>query len=226
MKMFKTAKKVLGLPAVQEATAMPSWGSYKDTTTIEAPASEAAAIEAPASEATAIDTGILECLLRKLDQAPVAASVEVAPVEVQQIPVGMTAKKAAAAKARAEKAATAPAIEAKAEAPAVETPVAAAPSEFESDTRTAILAIAPAKKAKKIKTTANAASATTTNERQQALFALLSRPEGATIKDIQGAGYIWAAMAVLKMAERNGFTTQIEKVDGRNRYFATKRIAR
>jgi competence protein ComGC len=200
--MFNTAKKVLGLPATTET--VPSWGDFKDT--------------------TAIDTGIPECLLRKLDQAPVAASVEVAPVEVQQIPVGMTAKKAAAEKARAEKAATASAIEAKAEAPAVETLVVAAPSEFESDTRTAILAIAPAKTKKaRVVTTANAASGTTTNERQQALFALLSREEGATIKDIQGAGYIWAAAAVCRMAERNGYTTSVQKGDdGKNRYHAKK----
>lgn len=92
-----------------------------------------------------------------------------------------------------------------------------------TSTRTAILAIVPAK-AKKARVAAapKVAGEKPVNEKQAALFALLSRDEGATIKDIQGAGYIWAAMAVLKMAERNGYKTSIEKVDGRNRYFAKK----
>ncbi len=63
----------------------------------------------------------------------------------------------------------------------------------------------------------------TANERQERVFALLSRPDGATIKDIQGAGYLWAANAVLKMASRNGYVTSIKKVEGgTNRYIARK----
>jgi hypothetical protein len=97
----------------------------------------------------------------------------------------------------------------------------------ERDTKAAEKATAKAarEKAASEKAAAKAAPKTpaekTINDRQAALFAVLEN--GATIKDIQAAGYIWAAAAVLKMAERNGYTTSVQKgEDGRNRYFAKK----
>jgi hypothetical protein len=114
-------------------------------------------------------------------------------------------------------------------APVETTPVVVAPSAplkniWGLAIAPAIETTAPAKKAKKARAVAapKVAGEKPVNENQAALFALLSREEGATIKDIQGAGYIWAAMAVLKMAERNGYKTSVQKVDGRNRYFAKK----
>lgn len=58
-------------------------------------------------------------------------------------------------------------------------------------------------------------------EQKKAVFALLKRTNGATMADIHAAGYPVAAMAVLKMAERNGFKTKVVKKEGElTRYHA------
>jgi hypothetical protein len=60
-------------------------------------------------------------------------------------------------------------------------------------------------------------------EDQAVVFKLLCRENGATLADMQAAGYNWPAQAVLKMAERNGFKTSQKKTEGeRTRYFARR----
>jgi hypothetical protein len=56
--------------------------------------------------------------------------------------------------------------------------------------------------------------------------ALLARDEGATITDIVAAiGPKGSAISWLRSAAKNGYATRIEKVEGKNRYYATKRPA-
>jgi hypothetical protein len=50
----------------------------------------------------------------------------------------------------------------------------------------------------------------------------MSRKDGATIIDITGAGFKYAAMQALRIAERRGYKTSTKKVPGE----LTKYIAR
>jgi hypothetical protein len=49
------------------------------------------------------------------------------------------------------------------------------------------------------------------NPLHEKLIKLFSRPNGATITDISEAGFKYAAMAALKIAERRGLKTSVKK---------------
>lgn len=77
------------------------------------------------------------------------------------------------------------------------------------------------KVAKKVKKAPAAPKVKTQTDDQKAVFKLMTRANGATIKDFQEAGYVWPAQGVMKMAERNGYKTSQKKAKGElTRYFA------
>jgi len=56
------------------------------------------------------------------------------------------------------------------------------------------------------------------------LIKLLQRPEGATMHDTWNIGYYYPAMSALKIAERRGFKTRVNKRPGElTRYYAKRR---
>jgi hypothetical protein len=154
------------------------------------------------------------------------ATVEVAPVEVA--PVMEAAPETTTSKKKSKKAKKAATVETPAtetpviEAPVVETPV----SEFASDTRSAILAIVAPTKAKKAATDTAAArkaalAETDKTDRPERVIALMTRPEGASLRDIQTV-YWLAAAAVRKLVEKEGYTTFTTGDRGAYRYHAKK----
>jgi hypothetical protein len=183
--------------------------------------------------------------LSALANSEIETALATVEVEVQKIPTGMTSKKAAAKKAReakaAEKAAKSPTV-----SEAIAVIVAAATdtpkwSDYHDttqatpvvapdlpETAAAILSIAaPAPKAKKAATgTAAARKAALAAEgdktgRLERVIALLSRPEGASLQDIQTCFWL-AASAVRKMVEKAGYTTSQSGDRGSYRYHAKK----
>jgi hypothetical protein len=84
-------------------------------------------------------------------------------------------------------------------------------SEYASDTRSAILAISA--------TPARSTRAPSADK--SALFALLLRPNGATIKELMDAGCRQSAISLLRQAAKAGYATDILKGEGFNRYVAT-----
>ena len=147
-------------------------------------------------------------------------------VEVQKIPMGVTAKKAAAqgAKLLAKKAREAKAAEkaAKVEAAPVvagnSTAIAetSAPSwgDYKDTTQTAPVVAAPVAAPAKVSDSIAARKALydatvaeiAVEDRKARVIELLSRPEGATLQEIQV--YCWlAAVAVRRIVEKAGYTT-------------------
>ncbi len=61
------------------------------------------------------------------------------------------------------------------------------------------------------------------NALHEKLVKLMSRPGGATISDLSGAGFKYAAMAALKIAERRGLKTSTKKVPGELTRYIAKR---
>ncbi len=62
------------------------------------------------------------------------------------------------------------------------------------------------------------------SERTAKILALLSRPEGATIRELVAAGINGSAISSLRSAEKNGYEVRIEKPEGGfNRYYATRK---
>jgi hypothetical protein len=92
-------------------------------------------------------------------------------------------------------------------------------------------ASAPAKKSKKAAATATdtvsarkaALAETDKTVRLEQVIALLSRPEGASLQDIQTCFWL-AASAVRKMVEKAGYTTSQSGDRGAFRYHATKKV--
>ena len=149
-------------------------------------------------------------------------TVEVAPVEVA--PVVEAAPETTTSKKKSRKAKKAATIE----TPATETPTieTATVSEFASDTRSAILAIVAPTKAKKAATDTAAArkaalAETDKTDRPERVIALMTRPEGASLRDIQTV-YWLAAAAVRKLVEKEGYTTFTTGDRGAYRYHAKK----
>lgn len=144
----------------------------------------------------------------------VAAIETATEVPIQKIETGMTSKKAAAKAAReakaAEKAATVPAVIVAPDLP---------------ETASAILAIStPAKVSDTIATRKALFDATvketTIEERKARVIELMTRPEGASLQELQV--YFWlAAVATRRLIEKAGYTTS-QSTERPFRYFAKK----
>jgi hypothetical protein len=62
-----------------------------------------------------------------------------------------------------------------------------------------------------------------TNALHEKLVKLFSRPDGATINDLNEAGFKYSARQALRIAERRGLKTSAKKPDGElTRYYAKK----
>jgi hypothetical protein len=172
----------------------PKWSSYKDTTA-ELLTVESVTTDTPASDlAIDLNTG---------------AVVALPTVEIQKIPAGVTGKKAAAKAARAEKeAAKAATIAEKAATVEAPAPVEAAPAKVSST-------IAD-RKALFDKTVAE----TSIEDRKARVLELMTRPEGASLQEIQV--FFWlAAVAIRRIIEKAGYTTSQSETRP-FRYFAKK----
>jgi hypothetical protein len=60
------------------------------------------------------------------------------------------------------------------------------------------------------------------SDRQKVAFDLMLREEGATIRELIDAGVKGSAISSLRSAEKNGYTTEIKNVDGKNHYLARR----
>jgi hypothetical protein len=149
------------------------------------------------------------------NSAAVAATETTAQEVVAEAPAAKPLSKKAAAKAAKQAAATA--SEPATLADIADLPSFAVPGETATTAPKAAKAPA-APKAPKVPSEKSA--------NQKVVFALLARDEGATITDIVAAiGAKGSAISWLRSAAKNGYATRIEKMDGKNRYYATKRPA-
>lgn len=61
------------------------------------------------------------------------------------------------------------------------------------------------------------------NTLHDTLLKLFIRPDGATMHDTWNAGFVYPAMAALKIAERHGYKTRVVKRKGElTRYYAKR----
>jgi hypothetical protein len=125
---------------------------------------------------------------------PAAVLETTTPVEVKKIAPGMTSKKAAR--------------EAKAAAIA-EKATTVTKSEAADERKARACALF---------------ASSTPDENKERLLAVLSRPEGASLRDIHEAGYWVAAQAALKIAEKAGYETRSDGAIGSKRYHAERKV--
>jgi hypothetical protein len=88
-----------------------------------------------------------------------------------------------------------------------------------------------AKKSAKSAKTAKSATKTVAVKKSRApnplhekLIALMTRKDGATLSDVVEAGWKFAAMAALKIAERRGLKVSVVKKDGERTRYHAKRV--